>query len=150
MLEQWAGHRMFHYKKLQKFIATVFPDQAQRPVQHKPDFVDGEPEYEVAEIIGEKKVRKRAYFLVHWKGYTPEEDTWEPEDNLGNARDAINEFRSRGRGPGEGGHNVRNQCSTTRWQVTPRILLVQTTLPITFHKPCYVNTIKLFGRGPGT
>ena len=46
--------------------------------------------------------------------------------------------------------SVRNRLSATRWQVTPRILLVQTTLPITFHKPCYVNTIKLFGRGPGT
>src|ERR1700730_2868125 len=45
---------------------------------------------------------------------------------------------------------VRNWLSATRWQVPPRILLVQTTLPITFHEPRYVNTIKLFGHGPGT
>src|SRR6202045_2189043 len=45
---------------------------------------------------------------------------------------------------------VRNQLSATRWQATPRILPVQTMPPITFHEPHYVNTIKLFGHGPGT
>src|ERR1700730_3849271 len=45
---------------------------------------------------------------------------------------------------------VRNRLSATRWQVTPRILPVQTMLLITSHKPHYMNTIKLFGHGPGT
>ena len=150
MPEQWAGHRVFHYKKLKKYVPPTFPRQAQRVILPKPDFVDGEPEYKVAEVLSEKKVGKKTYFLVHWEGYAPEEDTWEPEDNLGKAREVINKFRSRGRGPGEGGHNVRNRLSATRWQVTPRILPVPTTPPITFHEPRYVNTIKLFGHRPGT
>ena len=65
-------------------------------------------------------------------------------------KDAINEYRSQGQGPREGGHNVRNRLSATRWQVTPRILSDQATPPITFHEPRYMNTIKLFGHRPGT
>src|ERR1700730_4685143 len=45
---------------------------------------------------------------------------------------------------------VRNRLSATRCQVSPRILPVQTTPPITFHEPRYVNTIKLFRCGPET
>src|SRR3984893_4596380 len=144
MPEQWAGHQVFHYEKLKKYTPPGFPEQAKRAVLPEPDFIDREPEYEVAEILCKKRVGNKTYFLVHWEGYAPEEDTWEPEENLGNARNAINEFRSRGRGPGEGGHNVRNWLSATRWQVTPRLLPEHMTLPITFREPQYINTIKLF------
>ena len=34
-------------------------------------------------------------FLVHWKGFTGEEDTWEPIENLENAQEAIQEFYSK-------------------------------------------------------
>ena len=43
--------------------------------------------------------------------------------------------------------NVRNWLTTTRWQVTPQIILTWTTPLITFHEPCYVNMIKLFSHG---
>jgi len=29
---------------------------------------------------------------VQWKGYTAEEDTWEPRENLGNAMDLVERF----------------------------------------------------------
>ena len=31
-------------------------------------------------------------YLVHWKGFPREEDTWEPVENLGNAPEKITEF----------------------------------------------------------
>jgi len=31
-------------------------------------------------------------FLVRWKGYTAEEDTWESRENLGNAKELVEEF----------------------------------------------------------
>jgi hypothetical protein len=32
-------------------------------------------------------------YLVKWKGYTSEKNTWEPEGNFGHARDLIIDFR---------------------------------------------------------
>ncbi|KAF7042152.1 hypothetical protein CFC21_051827 [Triticum aestivum] len=38
-------------------------------------------------------VRKRClYFKVRWKGYGPNDDTWEPIEGLGNCNDAIKDF----------------------------------------------------------
>ncbi|KAG0517431.1 hypothetical protein BDA96_09G088900, partial [Sorghum bicolor] len=38
-------------------------------------------------------VRKRAlYFKVRWKGYGPNDDTWEPMEGLKNCKDAIRDF----------------------------------------------------------
>jgi len=39
--------------------------------------------YEVAKIVDfKKKISGKREFLVRWKGYTWEDDTWEPEENL--------------------------------------------------------------------
>ena len=34
-------------------------------------------------------------YLVHWKGYTKEDCTWEPKGNLGNAKAALDLFYER-------------------------------------------------------
>ena len=80
---------MFHHKKLKPYVALVFPEQAECTIPPK-------PEYEVSEILREKKKGKTTYFLIHWEGYSPEEDTWEPKENLGKAKDAIKAFQSQG------------------------------------------------------
>lgn len=38
--------------------------------------------YEVEKIIDEKKVGKMQYYLVRWKGFGANDDTWEKEANL--------------------------------------------------------------------
>lgn len=35
-------------------------------------------------------------FMVHWKGYGPSEDTWEPIEGLSNCQEAIQDFVKRG------------------------------------------------------
>jgi len=37
-------------------------------------------------------VRGKDKYLVHWKGFTAESDTWEGRENLKNAKEAIEEF----------------------------------------------------------
>ena len=34
-------------------------------------------------------------YLVRWKGFTTEHDTWEKGEDLGNAREALEEFEGR-------------------------------------------------------
>ena len=54
---------------------------------------DREKEYEVEKILNKKRFRERDQYLVQQKGYTVEEDIWEPRENLGNAEELIKEFK---------------------------------------------------------
>ncbi|XP_052856951.1 M-phase phosphoprotein 8 isoform X2 [Drosophila gunungcola] len=51
-------------------------------------------EYEVEAIMGHKIMRGASYFLVRWKGYNKDSDTWEPEIDL-NCDDLIAQFLSK-------------------------------------------------------
>ena len=43
-------------------------------------------------ILNKRKVRGKDKYLVCWKGFTAESDTWEGRENLENAKEAIEEF----------------------------------------------------------
>lgn len=34
----------------------------------------------------------KLYYQVRWKGFGPEEDTWEPEENLFDCSDVLDEY----------------------------------------------------------
>ena len=56
--------------------------------------VEGEPEYEIEHIL---KLRKRngvTQYLVHWRGYGEEEDSWLNEYDMQNAQELIEEFEA--------------------------------------------------------
>ena len=55
-------------------------------------------------IINRRTVRGKEKFLVRWKGYTAEEDTWESRENLENAKGLVEEFE---REYGEGDKELR-------------------------------------------
>ena len=54
--------------------------------------VASEKEYEVEEILDRQKRRGKTRYLVKWKGYTVEENTWEGLENLKNAMEKVEEF----------------------------------------------------------
>lgn len=47
--------------------------------------------YVVDKIIDEKMVGRKKYYLVRWKGYGEDDDTWEPKNNL-NCPYAMDEY----------------------------------------------------------
>ena len=54
--------------------------------------VEGTPEYEVEEILDSRLKRGKLEYLVKWSGYTDDHNTWEPESNLRNSKESINDF----------------------------------------------------------
>jgi len=49
----------------------------------------------VEKILNKEKFRGKNWYLVWWKGYTVEKDTWEPKENLGNVEDLVKEFEEK-------------------------------------------------------
>jgi len=47
----------------------------------------------VKRILNKQQVREKDKYLVCWKGFTAESDTWKGKENLKNAKKAIEEFK---------------------------------------------------------
>ena len=50
-------------------------------------------EWEVEKVLNKKKIRGVEKYLIRWKGFTAEKDTWERRENLKNAEELIKEFK---------------------------------------------------------
>ena len=91
---QWRIHDVFHASQLSPYRTTAVhgPAFAEPP----PDIIEGEEEWEVEKILDSKiikKGRKRCLeYFVKWKGYDEGSNSWEPEENLENSPEAVEEF----------------------------------------------------------
>ena len=86
-------HPVFHVRLLEPYHANKIEGRTQPPPL--PEIIDGEPEYEVREVLDSRIVRGRLEYYVDWEGYTAEEWTWEPAENLSGAPDLTAEFHRR-------------------------------------------------------
>ena len=57
--------------------------------------VEGVKEWEVEKILNKKKMQGVEKYLVQWKGFTVEHDTWKRKEDLGNAKEVLEEFEKR-------------------------------------------------------
>jgi len=64
----------------------------QRKEEGKPVEVEGVEEWEVEKVLNKKKIREVEKYLIRWKGFTVEGDTWERKENLKNAEELIKKF----------------------------------------------------------
>ena len=93
LLKQWKIHNVFHATLLTPFKETTFHGTIEtRP---PPDLVDGQQEYEVEAILTHQRYRGKYQYLVKWKGYDSSENTWEPEQNLTNMEELLNDYKRR-------------------------------------------------------
>ena len=58
--------------------------------------VEGVEEWKVEKILNKKKIRGVEKYLIRWKGFTVEGDTWERRENLKNMEELIKEFEQEG------------------------------------------------------
>ena len=84
-------HPIFNEVLLSPYHAPQFPTQ-QLPNPPGPVNMEGYPEYEVEEILSARKRGRGIQYLVKWKDYGNEENTWEPCHHLDHAPDLIQEF----------------------------------------------------------
>jgi hypothetical protein len=85
-------HPVFHVSVLRQHNVDTINQRKQPPLT--PIAIVGREEWEVEEILDCRKRGKKIQYLVSWKGYGPEENSWEKEDNLDNCRKAVADFNS--------------------------------------------------------
>ena len=89
-------HPVFHVVELEPATPNVIPQRVQSPPP--PVSIDGEPEYEISEILDSKLDRRRRkcqlLYKVRWAGYegTDEETSWLLATELGHARELLADF----------------------------------------------------------
>jgi len=71
------------------------PVRGQKVKEPKPVEVDEVEEWKVEKILNKRKVQGIDKYLVRWKGFTVENNTWEKEEDLKNAKELVNEFERR-------------------------------------------------------
>ena len=82
-------HLVVNVRRIVKYREQV---EGQKKIPPPPVEVAGEKEYEVEEILDRQERRRKTKYLVKWKGYTVEENTWEGLENLKNAMGKVEEF----------------------------------------------------------
>ncbi|EAN30750.1 Chromo (CHRromatin Organization MOdifier) domain protein [Theileria parva strain Muguga] len=51
-------------------------------------------EFEVEDVLDFKYVKGKPKYLIKWKGYPPEDNTWEPEENMTHLPDFANKMKT--------------------------------------------------------
>ncbi|KAF8724483.1 hypothetical protein RHS02_08548, partial [Rhizoctonia solani] len=83
-------HNVFHIGLLSK----VKRDKKRTFENHPPPVtVNGEEEYKVEGITNAEERDGKWFFQVKWKGYGSKENTWEPQENLKNAKKILEKYK---------------------------------------------------------
>jgi len=81
---------VFNVVKLSAALDDPIPERKPR-APPPPIVVNGEPEWEVEEVLDSRWHRRRFQFLIKWKGFSREHNSWEVASNV-KAPDLIAEY----------------------------------------------------------
>src|SRR5487761_1316438 len=90
--DQWCIHNAFHASLLLPCQET--PEHGQNFAEPPPDLVEGQPEWEVEDILDSRVRRRKTQYLVKWKGYLDAHNSWEPKEHL-HASEILSTYHKR-------------------------------------------------------
>ena len=87
----WTIHNVFHSSLLTPYKET--PEHRAQLQCPPPEIIGNEEEYKVEQIINHCHYGKcrQLQYLIHWKGYSAANDTWEPADQV-HADDLVKKY----------------------------------------------------------
>ena len=92
--KQWRIHDVFHACLLMPYKETELHGTTETRLP--PDLVQGNEEFGVEAILTHRLYKNReTRYLIKWKGYDTSKNTWEPESNLSNAEEELNNYKNR-------------------------------------------------------
>lgn len=86
-------HPVFHISLLTPHTVDTIPGRTQIPPP--PIVVDDEDEWEVEKVLNSRFRYRKLQYLVKWKGFGEDGNTWEPAENLEHSPDLVSEFHQR-------------------------------------------------------
>ena len=89
----WKIHPVFHPSLLSPYSEN--PVHGPNFPKPPPDLIEGEEEYEIEKILHHCGTPSNHSFLIRWKGFSAEDDSWEPEWNLKHSKSALTEYKKR-------------------------------------------------------
>lgn len=90
--DKYSIHPTFHVSLLQSYVG---PSPLNRPAEAPPppEVHEDGLHYEVERILAHRRTRRGVEYLIKWKGYPSEENTWEPWAHL-NCPDLLEAYES--------------------------------------------------------
>ena len=82
-------HLVVNVSRIRRYVGQVEGQKREQPALV---IINGEEEWKVEKILNKQQIREKDKYLVQWKGFTVESDTWEGRENLGNTKETIKEF----------------------------------------------------------
>ena len=89
---QMKIHPVFHESLLRPYWTNTILGHTQPPPPRVE--IDGHEEYILKEILDSRIRRTKLEYYIDWEGYLPSERTWEPAENVENAKEAVNDFHT--------------------------------------------------------
>jgi len=82
-------HLVVNVSRVQKYVGQVEEQKREKPA---PVLIEGEEKWKVERILNKQWIRGKDKYLVQWKGFMAELDTWKRIENLENAKEAVKKF----------------------------------------------------------
>lgn len=83
---------VFHVNLLEPYLPDKIKGRKPQPMP--PVVIDDHQEFVVESVLDSRIVRNKLQYLIHWKGYTSMDRTWEPEINIKNCAKMISQFHA--------------------------------------------------------